>query len=110
MGAVTFSPGISVYPQAGGGDHWPETHASLRLLAVSPEARGVGVASVLMAECSRRALALGRTHLGLHTTQLMQVAKRMGFQRVPSQDLQYGPMTIEAYELDLRTRPPEPVR
>lgn len=107
VGAVTFAPGISVYPPAGGGDHWPETHASLRLLAVSPDARGGGVARVLMTECIHRARALGRTHLGLHTTQLMQIAKqmyqRMGFQRVPSQDLHSGPMTIEAYELDLRT-------
>lgn len=95
LGAVTFVPGP---PHA--------TSASLRLLGVHPEARGTGIAQALMAECVRRARALGRAHLELHTTQFMAAARRLyfrlGFQPAPEQDVQLGPLTLEAFVLDLR--------
>jgi GNAT superfamily N-acetyltransferase len=94
LGAVTFVPGPS-----------DATSASLRLLGVLPEARGKGIAQALMAECVRRAQALGRTHLELHTTPFMTAARRLylhlGFQPVPEGNMQIGPLTLEAFKLDL---------
>jgi len=102
VGAVTFT-------SSDNGEHWPSTHASLRLLAVHSEARRLGVAQALMAECVRRTRALGRTHLGLHTTAFMAGARalyqRLGFRPVPAQNMQFGTITIEALELDLASPP-----
>lgn len=99
VGTVTF------YPQGDRGETWPATYAAVRLLAVAPDRRERGVGTALMAECIRRAQRLGRTHLGLHTTPLMAVARswyqRMGFQRRPEHDLRYGPVVIEGWALEL---------
>ncbi len=85
---------------------WPDGWASIRVLGVSPEARGLGVGHALMAECLRRARADGATTMGLHTTMLMDVARamylRLGFTRVPKYDFHPAPdFTVEAYELKL---------
>ncbi|TMC75812.1 MAG: GNAT family N-acetyltransferase [Chloroflexi bacterium] len=85
---------------------WPDGWASIRLLGVLPEARGLGVGRALMAECLRRARADGATMMGLHTTTLMDVARamylRLGFTRVPKYDFHPTPdFTVEAYELKL---------
>src|SRR5881397_172598 len=56
---------------------WPDGWASIRLLGVLPEARGLGLGGALMAECLRRARADGATMMGLHTTTLMDVARAM---------------------------------
>jgi len=85
---------------------WPNGWASIRLLGVSPQARGLGIGRALMAECLRRARADGATTMGLHTTQLMDVARamylRLGFRRVPEHDFHPAPdFTVEAFQLDL---------
>jgi predicted N-acetyltransferase YhbS len=82
---------------------WPE----LRLLAVAPSARGVGVGKALVEECVRRARAAGAAVLGLHTSRSMEVAmgmyERMGFVRAPVHDFQPpGAELITAYQLPLR--------
>jgi ribosomal protein S18 acetylase RimI-like enzyme len=82
---------------------WPE----LRLLAVAPSARGVGVGKALVAECVRRARAMGAPALGLHTSRSMEVAlgmyERMGFVRAPEHDFQPpGAELVTAYQLPLR--------
>ena len=87
-------------------DPWPDGWASIRLLGVSPQARGLGVGRALMDECLRRARADGATTMGLHTTKLMDVARamylRLGFTRVPEHDFRPTPdFTVEAYRLDL---------
>ncbi len=87
-------------------DAWPDGWASIRLLGVSPQARGLGIGRALMAECLRRARADGATTMGLHTTQLMDVARamylRLGFRRVPEHDFHPTPdFTVEAFQLDL---------
>jgi ribosomal protein S18 acetylase RimI-like enzyme len=81
---------------------WPE----LRLLAVSPEARGMGVGRLLVDECVRRARASGATELGLHTSRSMETAigmyRRMGFVRAPEHDFQpEGAELVEGYRLRL---------
>jgi ribosomal protein S18 acetylase RimI-like enzyme len=59
--------------------HWP----IMRMLVVSPSARGHGVGRVLAEECISRAIRDKAEVFALHTTSIMQVAlsmyERMGF-------------------------------
>jgi len=78
----------------------------VRLLAVAPEARGLGVGRALMAECVRRARNAGAIELGVHTSRSMQIAMRMyarmGFVRVADSDFQPpGAELVQAYRLPL---------
>ena len=103
LGSVNYyAPGQADSPDGA----WPDGWASIRLLAVSPQARGLGIGRTLMNECLRRARADGATTMGLHTTKLMDVARamylRLGFTRVPEHDFHPTPdFTIEAYRLSL---------
>ena len=102
VGAVTFYPNATPSDQGG----WPPGWTGIRLLAVHPDARGMGVGRLLMDECLRRSRLRGARTLGLHTTELMAVARgmyeRMGFVRVPEFDFQPGPgVVVMAYRLDL---------
>ncbi len=103
VGAVTFYPNVSQSNQGG----WPPGWTGIRLLAVHPDARGMGIGRLLMDECFRRSRLMAARTLGLHTTELMAVARgmyeRMGFVRVPEFDFQPGPgvVTVIAYRLDL---------
>ena len=102
VGAVTFYPNTSPSDQGG----WPAGWTGIRLLAVHPDARGMGIGRVLMDECLRRSRLLSATALGLHTTELMGIARgmyeRMGFVRVPEYDFQAGPeVVVMGYRLEL---------
>ena len=102
VGAVTFYPNTTLSDQGG----WPAGWTGIRLLAVHPDARGMGIARVLMDECLRRSRLRSATALGLHTTELMGIARgmyeRMGFVRVPEYDFQAGPeVVVLGYRLDL---------
>jgi GNAT superfamily N-acetyltransferase len=100
---LLFPPATSAYGGAAARVDCPE----VRLLAVVPAARGLGVGTALMNECARRARAGGATVLGLHTTDIMQAAVRMyeriGYVRAP--DLDFTPargIVVKGYRLDLR--------
>jgi ribosomal protein S18 acetylase RimI-like enzyme len=85
---------------------WPENWAGIRLLAVHPEFRGNGIGRALMEECLRRCREHGVHTIGLHTSEIMNVARhmyeRMGFKRAPEFDFFPQPHTIVlAYRLDL---------
>jgi len=103
LGSVNYyAPGQADSPDAA----WPDGWASIRLLGVSPQARGLGIGRALVNECLRRARADGATAMGLHTTKLMDVARamyvRLGFARTPEHDFHPAPdFTVEAYRLDL---------
>jgi len=61
----------------------------------------------LMEECIRRCRKQGIATIGLHTTEMMDVARRMyekmGFVRVPELDVHPGPgVVVMAYRLDLK--------
>ena len=99
---MLYPPAADAYAGALERVGWPE----LRLLAVAPEARGQGVGKALVDECVRRALRLGATELGLHTSMSMRAAvrmyQRMGFVRAPEHDFQpEGAEVVEAYRLRL---------
>ena len=101
-GAVTFYPGASHTER----ESWPAGWAGVRLLAVHPDARGLGIGRALMDECLRRCRQLSVPTLGLHTTELMNVARgmyeRMGFVRTPDYDFKVGSgLVVMAYRLDL---------
>ena len=103
LGSVhLFPPATDAYGALAGRAPWPE----LRLLAVAPEVRGLGVARALVAECVRRARRSGARALGLHTSASMRVAmamyERMGFERAPEHDFQpAGAELVQGYRLRL---------
>jgi GNAT superfamily N-acetyltransferase len=87
----------------------------LRLLAVPPEARGLGVGRALVQECIRRARAVGAPFLGLHTSESMRSAialyTSLGFEREPQLDFREGNSElIEGYRLPLTRSSSEPDR
>ena len=102
LGAVTYYPDATREPNTA----WPASWAVFRLIAVHPDARGRGIGRLLAEECIRRARASGRDAVGLHTTQLMNVARamyeRIGFVRVPELDFFPTPtFRVMAYRLAL---------
>ena len=80
--------------------------AGIRLLAVTPAARGRGVGQALTRDCIERARALGRSSVVLHTTRAMENAWRMyeqlGFRRTPDLDFRQGALEVFGFELSLR--------
>lgn len=101
-GAVTFFSNAS----RSTGEGWPEGWAGVRLLAVHPAYRRQGIGRALMEECLRRCRARGIATVGLHTTAVMDTARRMyekmGFVRVPEFDFHPRPgVVVMAYRLDL---------
>ncbi len=104
---MLFPPAADAYGGLATEVPWPE----LRLLAVAPEARGLGVGQLLVDECVVRARRAGAVALGLHTSRSMQAAKRMyermGFVRVPEHDFRPpGAELVEGYALRLDERAP----
>jgi GNAT superfamily N-acetyltransferase len=103
VGSVLLFPAeANVYTEDGANADWPE----LRMLAVAPEARGLGVGKALLEECARRARAAGHAYLGLHTEDVMAVAVRMyeraGFVRMPELDFRPTPtLVVKGYRLTL---------
>ena len=110
-GAIAGSAALHAPEAAAYGDlteltPWPE----VRLVAVDPKLRGLGVARALVEECIRRARASGAAMLGLHTSRSMRDAVRlyesMGFVRDPEHDFQPpGAELVEGYLLRLDDAP-----
>jgi len=85
---------------------WPVEWASIRLLAVVPEMRGVGIGKALVLECLARARRRGAIAVGLHTMDAMWIAQgmyeRLGFARVSAYDYRPHPeVLVKAYRLPL---------
>lgn len=79
----------------------------VRLLAVTPAARGWGIGKALMQACIAQARAAGKSALTLHTSDLMKTAKRMyeqmGFKRDPEMDFYpTEDIVIKGYRLELQ--------
>ncbi len=102
LGAVTLYSDGSCYRQEG----WPTDWAAIRLLAVDPDSRRQGIAGALMEECLQRCRHSGIATLGLHTSKVMEGARKMyekmGFIRAAEFDSHPSPgVVIMAYRLDL---------
>jgi GNAT superfamily N-acetyltransferase len=80
-------------------------YPEIRMLAVTPQARGKGVATALIAECIRRTKAKGFHSIGLHTGEFMESAMRLyeslGFERIPQYDFEPANdgIIVKAYRL-----------
>jgi GNAT superfamily N-acetyltransferase len=101
-GAVT----LYLKPISSSREAWPQGWAGIRLLAVQPGYRGKGVGLALMEECIRRCRRERIWTIGLHTTEAMDIARRMyermGFTRVPEFDFHPRPdIVVMAYHLAL---------
>jgi ribosomal protein S18 acetylase RimI-like enzyme len=101
VGVIVFYPDGTRY-----GDGLPEGWGSMRLLAVDPKARRLGVGRALMSECFRRARERGLSTMLFHTmpfmTQAIALHESLGCRRAPEFDTQYGPgVPVVAYRLDL---------
>lgn len=101
LGTATYVPGPGAYHEGDFGET-----ASMRMLAVAPEAQGRGVGRALVEACVERARAAGRPGLALYTRPFMAAAhhlyESLGFVRVPELDWEYEPGEwLWAYRLDL---------
>lgn len=94
LGGVVYFSDMAQY--GSGGSATQQKNASgFRLLAVSKEARGLGVGKALTEFCINQAIADGNQELIIHTTEAMKVAwsmyERLGFKRSADLDfLQQG--------------------
>ena len=98
---------ITLYLKSNGSEGgWPEGWAGIRLLGVDPGYRSRGIGRALMDECIKRCKEKGIRTIGLRTTEMMDVSKKMyeqmGFIPVPEFDHHPRPdITVLAYKLDL---------
>lgn len=82
-------------------------YPEIRMLAVTPQARGNGVAAALISECIRRTKAKGFSSIGLHTADFMESAmrlyERLGFERLPQFDFEPADdgIIVKAYRLTI---------
>jgi ribosomal protein S18 acetylase RimI-like enzyme len=101
LGAVTYVPGPGPFHEGEFGEA-----ASIRMLAVEPEARGRGIGQALVEDCIRRAREAGRSRISLYTRPFMTAAhrlyERLGFERVAGLDWEFEPGEwLYAYAKDL---------
>ncbi|OGO39706.1 MAG: hypothetical protein A2147_05860 [Chloroflexi bacterium RBG_16_57_8] len=97
---------VTLYLNGSPSLEWPNGWAGVRLLGVDPAYRGRGIGHRLMGECIRRCREAGIMTVGLHTTEAMDVARRMyermGFTRVPEYDFHPAPgVVVMAYQLPI---------
>lgn len=82
-------------------------YSEIRMLAVTPEARGQGVAAALVYECITRTKAKGFQTIGLHTADFMKSAmklyERIGFERLPQHDFEPADdgVIVKAFRLSI---------
>lgn len=97
---------VTLYLDASRMHVWPEGWASIRLLAVHPSYRSQGIGRALMEECISCCRKKGIIAIGLHTTEIMNIARRMyetmGFVLAPEFDFHPAPgVIVMAYRLQL---------
>ncbi|WP_312115823.1 GNAT family N-acetyltransferase [Brevibacillus reuszeri] len=79
----------------------------IRLLSVSPYARGKGIATALIKECVRRAQQMRAEFLHLHTSDMMAAAVRLyehlGFERAEDKDMMNGHTLVKSFRINLHS-------
>lgn len=104
LGAVTFVGQMASYGSGGRAPQCAEA-CGVRLLAVDPAARRMGVGRKLTMACIRRAGAFGAERVILHTTRAMGLAwgmyEIMGFVRCPDLDFRQGDLPVFGFSLGL---------
>ena len=80
--------------------------SGIRLLGVSPRHRGIGAGKALTDTCIAMARRKGHSQVILHTTQAMQVARRLyeklGFVRAEDLDFSQQGLAVIGFKLKLR--------
>lgn len=104
-GAVVYFGDMKYY--GSGGTATSEKNASgFRLLAVSHEARGKGIGKLLTMACIRRAIDKGHDQVIIHSTEAMDVARKMyediGFRRSADLDFRQGELQVFGFRLPLK--------
>lgn len=100
LGTATYVPGPGPYHEGEFGDV-----ASMRMLAVAPEAQGRGVGAALAEACLARARDEGRCAVFLHSLPVMaraqRIYERLGFRRAPERDWVFPGFLLMGFVLDL---------
>ncbi len=107
VGTVLFYPPLTSFGDGVDAAAMSPDCPEVRLLAVAPAGRGLGVGRALMAACVDRARSSGAPGLVLHTMVAMTAARSiydsMGFERAPELDFQPLPdWFVEGFRLDLK--------
>ena len=104
LGAVLYFNDMQYYGSDGIAPRERDA-AGFRLLAVAPEARGLGIGKLLTNECIQRARNHKRRQLIIHSTAAMQTAWKMyegmGFRRSEDLDFMQGELAVYGFRLYL---------
>jgi len=105
LGAVVYFSDVKHYQAGGEPTTSLKNTAGIRLLAVSPSARGQGLGKKLTQHCIALAKNQKRTQMILHTTQFMPAAwhlyERMGFIRFTETDFKQEELDVFGFQLVL---------
>lgn len=104
LGAVVFFGDMQYY-SSGGRAMKEKNSAGFRLLAVSTEARGLGLGKLLTQKCIDRAKELNVSQVVIHTTKAMltawQMYEKIGFIRAEDLDFYQGDLGVYGFKLRL---------
>ncbi|SEG06710.1 GNAT family N-acetyltransferase [Algoriphagus boritolerans] len=102
LGAVVYLGDMSNYGSKGLATQ-EKNAAGIRFLAVSPNARGLGIGKALTFACIQKAKDSGLAQVILHTTLTMMTAwkmyEKMGFQRAYELDFDQGDLHVFGFRL-----------
>lgn len=102
LGGIVYFSDMASYG-SGGSATSEKSAAGIRLLAVSPKARGAGLGKALTLACLDLAREQGRAQMILHTTGAMRVAwgmyERLGFRRSPNLDFTQVDLPVFGFRL-----------
>lgn len=104
VGGVVYFGDMAQYGSGGIATSVPNA-AGIRLLAVDPARRGLGVGKALTAACIELARSQARAEVVLHTTRAMQIAwamyEKLGFVRSTELDFMQGELPVFGFRLRL---------
>jgi GNAT superfamily N-acetyltransferase len=104
LGGVVYLADMAEYGSGGTATREKDA-AGFRLLAVDPDARGLGVGRALIQACLDLAMAAERRCVVIHTTKAMRVAwgiyESMGFRRAEDLDFMQGDLEVFGFRLML---------
>ena len=105
LGGVVYIDDM-IYYGSGGTAGEVKNAAGFRLLAVSMDARGLGVGKALTMECIRRAKEASKSEIVIHTTKSMMLAwamyEKIGFERSPDLDFYQQSLYVYGFRLKLK--------
>ena len=106
LGGVVYIGDMAFYGASGKAKE-VKNASGIRLLAVAPNARGLGIGKALTMACIDKALEKQQKQVVLHTTSSMKIAwglyERLGFYRSPDLDFnRKGMLEVFGFRLDLK--------